>query len=331
MNIDLASALNMPGFVNEYSRKSVYGLEMSAEERELDAALQDHWKDIGRSGFDKDHELAALIMRTVTPEIVTPAGELLSRMFNEGSIGEFDDTDYEVGPKNTLVPYEAILGGNVKKSYIDHSRLTPTWKSLQIRTEISYQELRRNGYKNVANLVNWAREAFEVKRVALVFAALSAAISSGAANYINETSTAPTDTSMAALQLYLSEVSDGSAPIAFGLNKYIQAVGNLTNVNTNKTDVEKGLWNSTGYVKNYAGVELIGFSALKKFPDNTTVVPDKTLFGVAGKIGNLDMKGELNVYETPDNDSEKLTIKMNGYTFGYCITDITKVAKMVIA
>lgn len=331
MNIDLASALNTPGFVNEYARKSVYGLEMSADEKELDAAIQDHWKEIGRSGFDKDQEIAALIRRAVTPEVVMPAGELLSRMFNEGAIGEFDDTDYEVGPKNTLVAYEAILGGNVKKSYIDHSRLSPTWKSLQVRTEITYQELRRNGYKNVANMVNWAREAFEIKRVSMVLAAISAAITSGAANYINETSTSPTDTSMAALSLYLHDVSDGSAPIAFGLSKYIQTIGNLTNVNTNKTDVEKGLWNSTGFVKDYAGVELIGFSAQKKFPDSTTVVPDKTLFGVAGKIGNLDMRGELNVYETPDNNEEKLTLKLNGYTFGYCITDITKAAKVVIA
>jgi hypothetical protein len=126
-------------------------------------------------------------------------------------------------------------------------------------------------------------------------------------------------------------VSDGSAPISFGLNKYIQAIGNLTNVNTNKTDAEKSMWNKTGFVKDYAGVELIGYSGQKKFADNTTVVPDKVLFGAAGKVGNLDMRGELRVYETLDNNKEKVDIKMNGYTFGWAFTDLSKAAKVVIA
>lgn len=331
MNLDFASALDRPGFATDWARKVVYNMELSSDEKEMNAAADDYWKQVGRTGFDKDCALAALIMRTVTPEVVLPAGELLSRLFNEGSVGEFDDVDYEVGPKNTLVAHEAILGGNVDKSYIDHSRLTPTWKPLQIETAIMYQDLRRGGYKNVANLVNWAREAFEQKRVALILAALSGAILNGAANYINEGGTSPTDTSMAALALYLDDVSDGSAPVAFGLNKYIHAIGNLTNVNTNKTDTEKGMWNKTGVVQFYAGVELMGYSGQKKFPDGTTVVPNNVLFGAAGKVGNLDMRGDLRVFETPDNNKEKLDIKMNGYTFGYVFTDITKAAKMVIA
>lgn len=331
MNIDFASALEIQGFFNKYAQHKVYGVELSAEEKELDAAVKDYWKEVGKSGFDRDQELAALIRRVVTPEVVMPAGELLSRMFNEGSVGEFDDVNYETSPENDLVAHEAIIGGNVDKSYIDFTRTTPTWKSLQVETEIPYQELRRNDYKTVANLVNWAKEALEMKRVSMVLTALSAAITGGAANYINEAGTNPTDTSMAALSLYLHDVSDGSAPIAAGLSKYIQAVGNLTNTNTNKTDMEKSMWNRTGFVKDYAGVELIGYSGQKKFPDGTTVVPDKTLFGVAGKIGNLDMRGELNVYETPDNNREVLSLKLNGYTFGYAFTNILKAAKMVIA
>lgn len=331
MNLDFASALERPGFINDWARKIVYNIDLSAEEKEMNAAADDYWKEVGKTGFDEGHALAALIRRSITPDVVMPAGEMLSRMFVEGSIGEFDDADYEVGAKNSLQAHEAIVGGNVDKSYIDHSRVAATWKSLQIETAIMYQDLRRGGYKNVANLVNFGREAFEMKRVSLVLAALSAAITSGAANYINETGTLPTDTSMGALSLYLHDISDGSAPIAFGLNKYIQAAGNLTNVNTNKTDVEKGLWNKTGFIKDYAGVELIGYSGQKKFADNTTIVPDHVLFGAAGKVGNLDMRGELRVYETLDNNKEKIDIKMNGYTFGWALTDLAKAAKVVIA
>jgi hypothetical protein len=184
MNLDFASALERPGFINDWARKVVYDITLSAEEKEMNAAADDYWKEVGKTGFDEGHALAALIRRSITPEVVLPAGELLARLFIEGSIGEFDDTDYEKGPTNTLQAHEAIVGGNVDKSYIDHSRLTATWKALQIETAIMYQDLRRGGYKNVANLVNFGREAFEMKRVSYVLAALSAAITSGAANYV---------------------------------------------------------------------------------------------------------------------------------------------------
>lgn len=327
MNHEFASIMELA----PWARKIVYNLELSTEEKEMTAAADAYWKEMGRTGFDRDQELSALLTRALTPEVVTAPGELLGRMFNEGSIGEFDDTRTELLPKNTLRAHEATLGGNVDASYIDHSVITPVRKSLQIETYITYQDLRKGGYKNVANLVNFAREAFEMKRVSLVMSAVNAAITNGSANYINEASTMPTDTSMLALALYLIDMTDDGMPFAFGLNKYIQAVSNLTKAENNKTDVEKSMWFAKGLLTNYAGIDLLGFSGQKLLADGSYQVPNNAIIGVAGKIGNIDTVGSLNVYETMDNDKEHVHLKMNGFTFAYSIADITKAAKIVIA
>jgi hypothetical protein len=329
--IEFSQMLEDPQGGAEWARKVTYNCELSAAESEMNAAADALWKEIGRTGFDRNHDLSALMTKVITPDVVTAPGELLSRMFNEGTIGEFDDTHVEVMPKNTLTAHESVIGGNVDASYMDHSIVVPTRKSLAIETYIPYQELRRGGYKNVANYLNWAREAFEMKKVSLVMAAVSAAIGSGSDNYINESSAAPTDTSMLALALYLHDMVEDGSPFAFGLNKYIQAVANLDKADKNKTDTEKSMWFSKGFIPFYSGVALLGFSGQKLLADGSYQVPNNTIIGVAGKIGTLETIGSLNVYETMDNDKEQIHLKMNGYTFSYAIADATKVAKIVIA
>lgn len=330
MNSEFAAMLDQQGFVPEWARKVTYGIELSTEEKEMNSAADAMWKEIGKTG-DKDHELSALLIRSLQPELIMAPGELLGRMFNEGNVGEFDDYRVEALPTNTLQAYESIVGGNVDRSFIDHSLYTPTTKFLAIETDVAWQELRRGGYKNVANLVNFAMEAFEQKRVYLVMTAIAAAITQGSANYITEATTMPTDTSMQSLSLYLADVADGIAPFAFGLNKYIQAIGNLTYATANKTDDEKKMWYNDGFLKMYSGIELMGFSGQKTFADGSYLVPNYTLIGCSGKIGNLDMKGETRVYQSDDINTEKTHLKLTGYSFSYAITDSTKVAKMVIS
>jgi hypothetical protein len=331
MNTEFASIIEQSGYLADWARKVVYNVELSAEDKEMNTAAEAYWKEVGRTGHDHDHELSALLTKALSRDIVEAPGEILGRMFNEGTIGEFDDTRLEVEAKNTLNAIEAVEGGTVDASYIDHSVITPTWKNLQIETYLPFKEIRRGGYKTVANLVNFAREAFEQKKVSLVMNAVSAAITNGAANYINESTTAPTDTSMLALALYLHDVNDGGTPFAFGLNKYIQAVSNLAGADKNKTDVEKSMWFNQGFLTKYSGIDLVGFSGVKLLADGSNIVPNNTLIGVAGKIGSLDMKGDLQIMQAEDIVKEHIHLKMGGYTFGYAIGDITKAAKMVIA
>jgi len=43
------------------------------------------------------------------------------------------------------------------------------------------------------------------------------------------------------------------------------------------------------------------------------------------------MKGDLHVYEDMDNNKEAVNIMIKDFTYGYAITDIDKVAKIVFS
>jgi hypothetical protein len=42
------------------------------------------------------------------------------------------------------------------------------------------------------------------------------------------------------------------------------------------------------------------------------------------------MRGDLRVYETPDNKREVIELKITGFEFGYSITKVDKIAKIVL-
>lgn len=331
MNTELSAIMATSGRVAEWANAVKYQNTLTNEDKEISAAMDAWAKEVGRTGLDANHEISALITKTFTPEVVTTPSALVSRMFDEGSIGEFDDYRTEVAPKNTIKVYESVLGGNVDRSFIDFTSLTPTWVSLQAETDIPLVELRKGGFKTVSNLISFINEALEAKKIAKMIAIVDAAITSQAAGYVNETGTAPTETSMKALALYLHDVASGETPLAFGLNKYMQVIAGLAGATTYATDAVKSLYNSTGFINQYAGLELMGFSGQKKLADNTYIVPDKRIFGIAGKIGEAVTRGETQVLQNTDINSEKIHIKVNGYQFGTLVKDISKVAKMVIA
>lgn len=332
MNTEFSSIINQEGRLVEWAEKVAYKLDLNAEDKEI-SAVTDAWlKDIvGRTGHDANHEISQLIMKTITPEVVAAPSAVIEAAFRQSAnIGEFDDVKFEVAPKNTIRVYDAIVGGNVDRSYIDSKIVAPKWKSLQAETEVSLQEIRRGGFRTVANLITYIREAFEYKKVAALVEAIDAACVSGTAQYITESGAMPTDASMKALALYLHDVLDEGTPVAFGQNKYIQEISGLTGVTTYLTDREKGLWNQNGFVKEYAGVALTGFSGQKKLADGSFIVPDRKIYGVAGVVGDICTRGETNVLQETDINSEKIHIKVNGYTFGYAMTAPEKVCKIVM-
>lgn len=328
---EIASVMEDNGRIVEWASAVKYQNTLNSETTEI-SSMMDAWaKELGKTGFDKDHEISALIAKTFTPDVVTVPSELIDRMFDQASIGEFDDWRVEKAPKNTIQVYDAIRGGNVDRSYIDHSVLTPTWTTLQAETDISLTDLRMNGYKTVSNLINFINEALEYKKIAKIFTTVDTAITGSLAGYVNGSAAAdPTDTVAKSLALYLTDVTDGEIPLMFGLNKYIQTISGLAGVTTYLTDAVKNQYNTTGRVQNYAGCDLLGFSGQKKFPDSSYVVPDKRVFGIAGKIGDAITRGETQVLQNTDINSEKIHIKVGGYSFGTCIKDIDKVGKIVL-
>jgi len=325
---EVAELMNKDGLIYDISEKVVYKCKLTNEEKEI-SEIVDAWaKEIGATGKDYDHEIANYITKVINPEVYDKPDELLSTMFNRGSIGEFDDEKIDVTPINTLQAYNAAKGGNVRKSYIDVTSFTPTWKHKQVETSIKYSDLRRNGFKSVATLTTFALETLKNAQIADVFNILDSAITSSGQVFAITGSTL-TKTVMDQLSLYvLDHVWNGETPFTFSLNKYAQAIANMAGYTSYMSFDMQNEFNRYGFVKEYGGMQITGISGAKKSPDGTLLVPDLRIFGVAGVIGNMDMRGDVRVYETLDNNQEKVDIKVTGYEYGVVIDRPYKVAKV---
>lgn len=335
MNTEISSVLAQDGKIVEWAENVKYrSVNMTPENAEISEAM-DAWlkETVGRTGTDPNHEIAQMIMKAITPAVVAGASEVIDRAFDtEAAIGEFDDARWEIAPKNTIKVHDGIVGGNVNRSYIDFKSVAPTWKSLQAETEVTLQEIRRGGYRTVAELINKIREALDAKKMNLLLTALDGAVGSTHSGYFTESTALPTETSAQKLALYLMDVADENTNgcICFGQNKYIQAISGLTGATTYLTDREKSLYNANGLLKQYAGMELFGYSGTRKLPGGDAIVPSGKVFGVAGKVGKVATRGETVVLQETDINSEKIHIKVNGYSFGYAITDAEKAGKIVV-
>lgn len=328
LRTEIAELMNKDGKMYEVAQKTEYNLKLTSEEKEI-AEVCDAWaKEIGEKGMDNDHEIAAYIKRTVQEEVYNTPDELLDQIFDRGSVGEFDDVEYNKEAKNTLIAYEAAKGGSVDASFIDFSALNPTWKNRQVETNISYVDLRKNGFKSIAGLTAFGVESLKNALFHDVFGAMDTAITGGEQK-IDVTGSAPTQTAMDALSLYLTDRDPNS--VAVGLTKYAQQIARMTNYYQYMSDAMKDEFNRYGLTKFFDGVKIAGISSAKKQGDGTLLIPDKRIFGISGKIGALDMKGDLHVYETMDNQSESVKIKIADFTYGYAITNIDKVAKIVFS
>lgn len=151
----------------------------------------------------------------------------------------------------------------------------------------------------------------------------------GGAQEIAITGSTLDKTSLDKLSLYtIDNATTGDAPFCFSLNKYAQAIANMANYTTFMSDNMKDEFNRYGLVNFYGGMLISGISGAKKTALNELLVPDKRIFGVSGKIGEIDMRGSLRTYVTPDNNLEKFSIKVTGFEFGTVITHPEKVAKI---
>lgn len=331
MAIEISEKMAQPGVLTEWASAVVYKNTLTDDQKEISEIIDEGVRKIGETGHDPNHEIAALVKKAFTPEAVSAPSELIGRMFDEGNIGENDDFYLEADPKNTIQVYEATNGGNVPASYIEHNQVNPTWVTLQAETFINDSDLRRGGYHTVAKHIEYISEAFENKRVSTIINAIDAAILSGSANYIAEATANPTATSADALALYLHDMATDGEVFMFMLNKYRQAISKLAQADRWPTAADKDMYNRDGFLAAYAGVPMIGFSGQRALPDGSLIVPNKRVFGVAGKIGQVQTRGNARVLEQEDINAERIHLKVAGYSFGYAISDLDKVAKIVMA
>lgn len=309
----------------ELAHKTVKGLALGDAETEAQKQLDQWAKYVGSTGHDPNREIAAFVERVVNDEIVQPPESILDYAFDRGMIGEFDAYEAYGAPKNTLIAYEAAPGGNVPRSFLDLSATEPKYVNLQVETDLDYADLRRNGWKTVARLTEYAVNALRFKQIAAVMSGIDALITSGADNYIAETGSAPSAASVNALALYLLDRGSGHIVAA---SKYAQAISKLQGFDSDSMLDEI---NRTGYLGWYDGNQLHAIPATMKTGDGTFVLPDKRVFGFAGKVGSLDMRGDVHVYENMDNNNECLHLLVKDFSFVYVITNVENVAKIVMA
>jgi len=308
LKTEIASLMNESGRMFDWAQKVEYKLNMDSEDKEISQVVDAWAKEIGEKGADPNLEISNYIIKTVAPEVYDVPDELLDAMFDRGSIGEFDDYKIIESAKNTLVAHEASKGGTVDKSYIDISKTVPTWKHRQIESEISYVDLRRNGFKTIAGLTVFAEEALKNKLFFDVFSIVDAAITGG--DQVINAGASLTITAMDALALYLGE--NGENPMSVSLTKYAQAIAKMSGYSTFMSDRMKEDFNRYGLVNLYNGVKIGAISSAKKTGDNQMLLADKRIYGIAGKIGLLDMRGQLRVYQTFDNKREVVELKLTG-------------------
>ena len=271
LNTEMKDLMSKKHVLFDVAEKVEYKRDLTAEEKEI-AEVSDAWaREIGETGKDPECQVAAYIKRTVQEEIYNAPDELLDQLFTRGTIGEFDDVEYTKNIKNTLVAHEAAKGGVVDRSWLDFSGLKGTWKNRQVETDLSYVDLRKNGFKSIANLTVFMKEACQNALFYDVFSQIDAAIVGGEQNIV-VTGNMPTLEAMDALSLYLNDRSDDSVIVA--LTKYAQGIRRMQGYAQYLSNDMKNDFNRYGLVKTYDSIGIAGISSAKRQGNGNLLIPD---------------------------------------------------------
>lgn len=305
---------------------------LQSDDKEAIEIIDNFAREIGSSGKTSENTflISELIKKTVEPILFQPDQSILYDIFDMGEIGEFDEGKYSGLPKNTIKVYDAVRGGNVPKSYVDPGLFSPTNVALQAETELSYSDLRRNGWKSISKMTELTRNAFEQEMFYRLFAGIDAALDSVTGDQNINTGSSLTPANADLLARYLRDMSEGN-PFMVGLSKYIDALAKIDGYETYLSDEMKNELNRVGRLAMYDGVKLSSIPTAKKTAKGQSLVPDKRIFGIAGKIGDANMRGEMRLYETYDNNAEKVHLKFTGFDFEYVIYYVDKIARITFA
>lgn len=299
---------------------------VTQEDKEISSVMDGWLAEIGKTGKDVNNELASYILNQVAPEFYNAPDELLDLMFTRGTIGEFDYKENVITPKNTYIAHEALIGGNVDKSYVNPTVATKIDGSAQVETEIKWSDLRR-GYIEIATQTNFMMDTMRNKMFKDIFANIDALIVGG-----DQALTASGSLSqgvMDELAVYLMD--RGVSPLAITTNKYAMAIGRMTNHAQYMSNEEKNRYNMFGLVDVYQAMKIRALSGALKTGNGELIFPANKVYGIADKIGTLDMKGAVRVYEEQDMNNEVTRIKVTGFNYTYSVTDIEKIAKITIS
>lgn len=328
LNNEVKDIMSKKHMLYNVAEKLEYRQDLESEEKDVVNVIDAWAREIGNTGKDPEHQIASYVTKTIQDELYNSPDELLDRIFDRGSIDEFDDVEYSVFKENNLIAHEAAKGGTVDRSWIDVSVIKPVWRNRQVETDISYAELRKNGFKSIANLTVYMKEACQNALFYDVLSQIDDAIVDGESKIVVMDSF-PSLKDMDSLSLYLNDRSSDSIIIC--LTKYAQAIRRMKGFESYLSDSIKNDFNRYGLVKTYDSIDIAGISGAKRQGNGKLLIPDKRIFGIAGKVGNLDMKGDIHVYQDMNNQSEKVHITLKDFTYGFSLTHIENCAKIVLS
>lgn len=311
-----------------WAKKLVNKEELSEEEVAFTELVNSQCKDIWKlNKAQAREEIAQLILKIVEPEIFAPDTTVFDAIFNVASYGEFDKIEVRNGYKNTLVAHEsAARTGNVDKSYIDFTVGTVVEKHIQIETEIKMSDLRRAGALSIALLSMYAVEEFTVKKVAMVMDLVDKLIPSG--SQVFSYTGAMTDTALNSFTGYLADYAFAGSPTAIGLSDKVREATILVGDKW-FSDNMKDEKNNNSFIRRILGTDFISVPKGKKTGKGEYLVPENSVVGFAGKVGEYYTKGEMRTLSSEDINSEIINLKFTGVEFGFRIDDITKICKLL--
>lgn len=326
LQIEIAEKIK-DGKLYDLSEKINYNLALDQEEKEI-SQLADAWvKEVATKG-DPNKEIAAYLQKVIQQEIYDAPSELIEAMFETGTVGEFDYVDYTIPAENTLQVHNAAKGGTVDRSFIDFKMLLPQTVNQQVETDLSYVDMRKNGFKSVATLTTFMTEALQNKQYVEMFNRVDAAITGGS-QVFTETGTTPTLATMDKVSLYLGDRT--SAGMLVTLSKYAHAIKRMEGYAQYLSDNMKDNFNRFYLPQFFDGFRIASLSGAKRYSQDIPVLPDKRMFGIAGEIGKLDMKGNVNVYEVMDDYNERLHLLVKDFTYSYIIYKPENMCKVILA
>lgn len=303
-------------------------LQLSEEDKAI-AETVDKWaKEIGE-GTRPYKELSAYFQKVIQPEVYNAPMDLLNMFFeDQPSIGEFDDWAIDKAPKNTLQAYEAAKNGNVKKSYIDFEKIAPVNTHLQIETEIKMADLRKNGFKTIARMTQYAIDELRNKMFFSMFNTIDSTIV-GAAQTAT-VATAPDKTTMDKLAKYVRSQLVNGMPVTISNSDRAYEISEVPGA-TLLSDTMRDQINNTGVLALYRQLRIMEIAASRETGNGDKLINANRVYGIAGTIGEKALKGELRVLSSEDINNEVINLKFTGFEFTYAITYPEKVFKLTIS
>ena len=329
---EFAEAMKQTGRMIEWAQKVNNSLvdpsiKFSKEDDYITSEMDTFAKNIV-DGVLPIKELSAYLQKVIQPEVYNAPMDILNMFFAEqASIGEFDDWKIDKAPKNTLQAYEAAKNGNVKKSYIDFTKIAPVNTHIQVETEIKMSDLRKGGFKTIAKLTQFAIDELRNKMFFSMFDTIDATVTG--ADQIASVATAPDKTTMDKMAKYIRSQVVKGVPITLSNSDRAYEIAEVPGA-TLLSDNMRDSINSNGTLALYRSLKIMEIPASMETGNGEKLINADRIYGIAGVIGERALKGSLRVLASEDIHNEVIELKFTGFEFTYAITYPEKVFKLVI-